>query len=290
MRLKYLAFYLLVIVIISCKNEGNGKNESLRKLSESELLERAEKRISFNPDDVIYKNADGNVISLDSVRKLQNPEQLTTDKFVNKNDEIKEIVVRIANETDITLQKKIAAIYEKEIIEPITPIDVDCSNINNLLTKIYDLDQNMRLSDNHNEMDPKIDRENLIKVISIIEKCGMPTLNDVTEKQMSAIWLVFQHSDNFHRKKYFSLLKNSAENGDLQKSQIAYMEDRMLMYDGKPQIYGSQLREINHSGKLEIYNLQEPEYVDKRRAEVGLGPLGEFLSQMDIVFDVQQRE
>ena len=62
------------------------------------------------------------------------------------------------------------------------------------------------------------------------------------------------------------------------------------MHDGKPQIYGSQLREINQSGKLEIYNLQEPEYVNKRRAKVGLGPLREFLAQIDIVFDVEQKK
>lgn len=137
---------------------------------------------------------------------------------------------------------------------------------------------------------PNIDRENLVKVVSLIEKCGMPTLNEVDQQQMSAIWLVFQHADNYHRKKYLPQLKKSAQNGDLRKSHMALMEDRILMMDGKPQIYGSQISEDRENGGWKIYDLQNPETVDKRRAEIGMQPLSEYVKQWDIEFKVEQAE
>src|SRR5690606_8045392 len=123
-----------------------------------------------------------------------------------------------------------------------------------------------------------------------IENCGMPTTKEVTSKQMSAIWLVFQHGDNENRKKYFPLLKKASENGDLKKSQIALMQDRILMMDGKPQIYGSQITQNNETKKWELYKLENPEFVDKRRAEVGLEPLKESFQNWNIEFNVKQKE
>ena len=168
----------------------------------------------------------------------------------------------------------------------LTTVDVDCSKIKDLLTKTLSLDQEMRR--NGSKIDSNIDRENLINVVSIIEKCGMPTLNNVDNKQMSAIWLVFQHADNYHRKKYLPLLKKSAENGDLRKSQLALMEDRTLMMDRKPQIYGSQVTKDSETGNWKIYNLENPESVDERRLTVGLGPLKDYVKRWNIDFNVKQ--
>lgn len=60
----------------------------------------------------------------------------------------------------------------------------------------------------------KEDRRNQELVISIIEKCGMPTLNEVTQKYMTAIWVVLQHSTKKHRKKYFPQIEEAVKNGD----------------------------------------------------------------------------
>ena len=40
--------------------------------------------------------------------------------------------------------------------------------------------------------------------------------------------------------KYFPLIVKANENGDLEKQHVAMMEDRMLMYQGKEQMYGTQ--------------------------------------------------
>lgn len=287
MKLKHLILGLFTIVIFSCNNSGKYKPNGLRQVSQKELLENAEKRQSYNYDNVVYKDYNGIIISLDSVKKL-NVEEWTADSYVNENNELKELILRKTTEKDKEFQKKIVATYQKEIVEPVIPIEIECNNIQNILTEVHSLDQDMR--QNGSAGNPNIDRENLVRVVSLIEKCGMPTLNEVNQEQMSAIWLVFQHADNYHRKKYLPQLKKSTQNGDLRKSQMALMEDRILMMDGKPQIYGSQISEDRENGGWKIYDLQNPETVDKRRSEIGMEPLSEYVSRWNIEFNVKQAE
>jgi hypothetical protein len=68
------------------------------------------------------------------------------------------------------------------------------------------------------------------------------------------------------------------------------MEDRILMMEGKPQIYGSQISKNGETHKWELYTLEKPETVDKRRAEVGLGSLKEYVKNWNIEFNIKQSE
>lgn len=62
------------------------------------------------------------------------------------------------------------------------------------------------------------------------------------------------------------------------------MHDRILMSDGKAQIYGSQITQNLQTNEWELYHLEKPESVDKRRLEVGLGPLEEYLRNWNMTF------
>lgn len=157
-------------------------------------------------------------------------------------------------------------------------IEVDCSKKSQILDEVYESDQRIRKS---NELIKyaKEDHKNQELVISIIEKCGMPTLNDVTQKQLSTIWLVLQHTTNKHRKKYFPLIEKAVKNGELSKQQYALMKDRILMDEGKPQIYGSQLK----NGKL--YKIENPETVNERRKKMGMETIEDYLKRFDIKYN-----
>ena len=157
-------------------------------------------------------------------------------------------------------------------------IEVDCSKKREILSEVYESDLRIRKS---NELIKyaKEDHRNQELVISIIEKCGMPTLNEVTQKHMTAIWLGLQHTNKKYRKKYFPLVEKAVENGDLYKEQYALMKDRILMEEGKPQIYGSQLKD----GKL--YKLENPETVNERRKKMGMGTIEDYLSNFNIQFN-----
>ena len=157
-------------------------------------------------------------------------------------------------------------------------IEVDCSKKVQILSEVLESDQRIRRSNDFIKY-AKEDHRNQELVISIIEKCGMPTLKEVDQKQMDAIWLGLQHSTKEIRKKYFPQVEKAVKNGDLSKGQYALMKDRMLMDEGKPQIYGSQIK----NGKL--YKLENPENVNKRRKEMGMEPIEDYLKNFNIQFN-----
>ena len=157
-------------------------------------------------------------------------------------------------------------------------IEVDCNKKSQILSEVYESDQRIRKT---NELIKyaKEDHRNQELVISIIEKCGMPTLDEVTQENMNAIWLGLQHTENKYRKMYFPLVEKAVENGDLSKQQYALMKDRILMDEGKPQIYGSQIK----GGKL--YELENPETVNERRKEMDMETIEDYLKHFNLEFN-----
>ena len=157
-------------------------------------------------------------------------------------------------------------------------IEVDCSKKVQILSEVLESDQRIRRSNDFIKY-AKEDHRNQELVISIIEKCGMPTLKEVDQKQMDAIWLGLQHSTKEIRKKYFPQVEKAVKNGDLSKGQYALMKDRMLMDEGKPQIYGSQIE----NGKL--YKLENPKTVNERRKEMGMESIEDYLKRFNLTFN-----
>ena len=157
-------------------------------------------------------------------------------------------------------------------------IEVDCNKKAQILSEVLESDQRIRQSEDFIKF-AKEDHRNQELVISIIEKCGMPTLKEVSQKQMDAIWLGLQHSTKEIRKKYFPQIEKAVKNGDIPKQDYALMKDRMLMDEGKPQIYGSQIK----NGKL--YKLENPKTVNERRKEMGLEPIEDYLKKFNLQFN-----
>jgi hypothetical protein len=248
------------------------------------MLEKAKKKDFPKMETVIYKNEKGEIISIDSLQKTSNIEEWTADWYADTNGVVKEFILRKTTESDKEFQKEMQEAFNYQ--PPIKIIDVDCAKAQEVLQNVFDSDQEMRT--NGGEIHEETDRQNLTTVISLIEKCGMPTLEEVNDVQMSAIWVVFQHGDNANRKKYLPLLEKSARNGDLKATQIAMMKDRTMMMDGEPQVYGTQVSKKGDEWVL--YELTNPETVNKRRAEMGFEPLQDYLSRWNIEFNVEQAE
>jgi hypothetical protein len=285
---KLIIILLLVSLLTSCVIEKKYVPSGLNKISKKQIINQAKNKEFIDFEKIIYKNNTGNIISLDSVRNLPNMSDWTSDRYSNQNGVIKEMVIRKATKKDKKFLAKLQKAYNYE--PPIKTIDIDCNLKAEILEKIYTLDQSMRTNDNGDDYNPEIDKQNLIKVVSLIEKCGMPTIKEVSFRQISAIWLVLQHADQENRKNYFPMLKKAAANGDLSKSQIALMKDRILMMDNKPQIYGSQITQNLETKEWQIYKIKNPKCVDKRRTKVGLEPLAEYLKNWNIVFNLKQKK
>jgi hypothetical protein len=72
------------------------------------------------------------------------------------------------------------------------------------------------------------------------------------------------------------------EEGDLAPSGLALLEDRIEMRNGRPQIYGSQVR--TGDGKATFWAIRDEELVNERRAAVGLEPLEQYAARFGIVW------
>ena len=161
---------------------------------------------------------------------------------------------------------------------------VDCENICIILDSVYEQDQKIRKEETDFYEFVKKDHENLERVVSIIENCKFPSLNEVSQNQMDAIWLSLHHApDKQYVKKYFPLLENAKNNGDISGEAFATIQDRILMDDGEPQLYGTQIED----GKL--YDLYEPEFVNQRRKILSMEPIEEYLKFYYIEFSIPQK-
>jgi|JI10StandDraft_1071094.scaffolds.fasta_scaffold53323_2 hypothetical protein len=133
------------------------------------------------------------------------------------------------------------------------------------------------------------DSINLIKVVEILDKYGWLGADVVGGIGNMTLFLVIQHSDLQTQLKYLPMMREAVKNKNASPSDIALLEDRVLMRQGKKQIYGSQISR-NKNGEFYVAALADPDNVDKLRAEMNLQPLAEYVKRWDIVWDVEQHK
>jgi uncharacterized protein YqgV (UPF0045/DUF77 family) len=281
MKISNLLIIIIFAVLISCDGHTGYQPQHLRKLTQHELMEKARNQ-TFYPDSIVYKDSLGKVVSKDDFFQLDFT-TYTTDQYADSHDRVREIVIRRATKEDMELRSKLQAAYEEG--PTLTLLEVDCTKIKEILAEVVEKDQANR--QNNQVIDVKIDHQNQEQVISIIEKCGFPSSQNVGLSGINTIFLVIQHASMKLREKYFPLIKQSADRGELSWSSVALMEDRMLMDKGQKQKYGSQVTKKGN-GTWMVHPIDDLVNVNKRRAQVGLGPIDEYLAQWNIEFKPQK--
>ena len=83
-------------------------------------------------------------------------------------------------------------------------------------------------------------------------------------------------------------MKEAVEKGNAKARDLALLEDRVAVFQGKMQNYGSQLFWSKVTNFYFILPLADPDNVDKRRAEVGLQPLSDYVSKWNITWNVEE--
>ena len=138
-------------------------------------------------------------------------------------------------------------------------------------------------------MEEKNMKENERRLLELLDRYGWPTATEVTEYAAAGAALVINHSTYEIRSKYFPMLEEAFKKGEAQPLRYAKMRDRLLVEEGKKQRYGTQIKLENMI--REPHPIADPEYVDKRRAEIGLGPLSPYLkARFEIDWTVAQKK
>ncbi len=131
----------------------------------------------------------------------------------------------------------------------------------------------------------KIDAANTARVKTLIGQHGWPGPELVGQDGTDAFFLIVQHADPVFQKEILPLVKNAYRSRIITGQSYALFMDRVLVQDGKPQIYGTAAKGFEQwNGTEPVFEpIEDEANVDKRRAEVGLMPLSEyreFLKQM----------
>ena len=126
----------------------------------------------------------------------------------------------------------------------------------------------------------RVDKVNQEQICKILDSRGLVGSDKVGDA-VGTFWAVIQHSDVNIQKKYLPLFQEAAQKGDIAKEGVAMMEDRINMFEGKPQRYGSQIEEDEH-GNPRLYQLLDESKVDEWRSEMGMEPLKDYLRKMRI--------
>lgn len=125
----------------------------------------------------------------------------------------------------------------------------------------------------------EIDSINTIKVTAIIDTYGWLGKDVVGEKGNTTIFLVIQHADTITQKKYLPIMREAVKNNNARPKDLALLEDRVGLYMNNLQVYGSQLfRDPSGVERYCVRPLIDPENVNKKRYEVGLGSIEEYVN------------
>ena len=135
--------------------------------------------------------------------------------------------------------------------------------------------QNQALIDSLTHAMQRVDSINQAAICHILDTRGFVG-SDKVGNACAVFWLVIQHAPVELQKKYFPLFEQASQRGDISQECIAMMDDRIAMFEGRPQKYGSQIVD----GRL--YQLLDPEKVDQWRHDMGMPPLADYLMQMGI--------
>jgi hypothetical protein len=124
----------------------------------------------------------------------------------------------------------------------------------------------------------EVDARNAAWLAEVVARKGWPDDATVGPRASFAAWLLVQSAnhDVAFQARMLPLLEQAVARGESSASGLAHLTDRVLVNQGKPQRYGTQLQVVD--GAVVPKALEDPAGVDARRAGVGLGPLAESIA------------
>jgi len=130
------------------------------------------------------------------------------------------------------------------------------------------------------DWDETIDERNTKRLKEILQEIGWPTVSKVGFIASNNAWLLAQHADHDPEfQKECLVLMREASDKEVIKKNLAYLEDRIAVNEGRPQRYGTQFHN-NDKGELVPQPIDNPAVVDQLRQEIGMETFAEYTAIM----------
>jgi len=133
-----------------------------------------------------------------------------------------------------------------------------------------------RLDQGYDKEMEEMHRRNAHMLEGIIDDIGYPTVDKVGQEGSDAAWIIIQHAialPTFMRK-CSTLLEKAVSENQASPLHLAYLQDRIAVFEGKAQPYGTQF-DWDENGQLSPSLTEDPYMVDQRRASLGIKSLEE---------------
>lgn len=139
--------------------------------------------------------------------------------------------------------------------------------IKSLLATLHSGDQAARSSDRKLS---QYDRFSTRILKAIIAFQGWPSISKYGKSAAHSAWLIAQHSPSLKfQETCLDTIRRLALDNEADPQDAAYLEDRILVRTGHPQIYGTQFT-TDRRGRLVGYPISDRRKMVKRRAALGL--------------------
>ena len=159
---------------------------------------------------------------------------------------------------------------------------MDYTSIANQIIAMYQKDTEHRnllvasakLGDGYNEEMKKIHLQNAHQLKEIIDTIGYPTIEKVGTEASVAAWMIVQHAIELptFMKSCFLLLEIETQNKKVNPLHLAYLTDRIAVFEEKKQLYGTQF-DWDENGQLSPNAFDDILLVNERRKKIGLNSL-----------------
>lgn len=148
------------------------------------------------------------------------------------------------------------------------------------LGAMVEVDQDMRKRVKEGEAWGRgVDESNTQRMKEIVEEFGWPTISKFGLQASKDAWLLVQHADldPEFQEHCLTLMKEAGD--DVPQNLVAYLEDRVRVNTGQPQLYGTQFT-VDDEGVFGPRPIEDAENLDLHRTSMGLEPFKEYESRM----------
>jgi hypothetical protein len=130
----------------------------------------------------------------------------------------------------------------------------------------------------------RVDADNTAWLAAVLDERDWPRRSQVGDEAAGAAWLLAQHADHDpqFQQRCLALLIDAVATGEAETVHLAYLTDRVLLAEGRAQLYGTQFwRGPDGRGRMEPRPIDDVERLDDRRRRVGLSPFAEYETLMN---------
>ena len=263
---------ITVAIVIILLWTGCSLNNAYEKVSEKDAIELVKnKQINFF--NLTYTDQFGNPMT-DSLRQLLNEGKVIRYFYKDKSGDITQVKLIEVNDENVFYEIRIREL-QHDPFSDITYVHINCDSSKQILRRALDRDQNVRkgIIDNIQETD-KVNRDT---IVSLLDNCNWPN----SKEDIESIWYVIQHGGTGKMSYYYPKFKEMVKLDLLEDSLMAKMEDRMLMFNGYPQIYGTQFTDEPRT----FHEIKDIRNVNERRKKVGLCSIEQKAKSSGIYFE-----